>query len=271
MAGARPELSTNDIISRLRALSAEPPGYFNRHSIRIGALDRDIRKVLAVEPADGWMLKAMLGAYLGDEEQVREAYDNFERLHGARTMVANFATAFAGVGLFSEAQRVFRPFIDAKNGELSQDAHIGVTVGLLTTVADQLEAAKAMGMPVLENNALLRSAPSAAKILRSVGISDEDIGLQFDAVGDVLRAHRRMPEQISVHPVDIDGVCTMVSIQFHLRHLSPNDAFQMNVELAEAVDRRNLPVHDSLLVMFAQNPLELHDSSSPEEIPVGSN
>jgi hypothetical protein len=251
MAAAQLQLKTNQLIEQIDALVISSPYYLARDSMAVGRIDRDIRTLLKIDPAGGWTLRAVYSAMVGDEEALRNAFTALSNISQDLTSQINLAGSFATLGYFSEAQGILTSVLNARNGEFSAGCIMASKIGMFSRVANEMKTAPSMKMPIPCMYAGVRDSPLAASILEPRGVSDEEVAAQLDAMGEVLRKHKRPAGQVSMLALDVENVFTGVSIQYHVRMPKEAEVSQMNLELTRIAERRGLQTHNSLVVLFA--------------------
>jgi hypothetical protein len=187
-------------------------------------------------------------AMVGDEAGMREAFRNSFQLGNEEGNRANFAGSLAILGFFSEAQDQLRPILLAESGFLHENLDRGARLGLFQLIAEQLALAKERNMQTSPHTADIDAITVASHVMRQAGLSDADIADQLDLMGLILRRHQIPTPGISYRAVDEPAFRGIV-MQAHIA-VDPATVFALNVELAELMQERGIPVHESLSVIF---------------------
>lgn len=248
MVAAQPKLRTNDLADEIGARYGSAQFYIER-DLAVARLGRQIADVERLDRAAGLALKAHLASYLGDEDGVADAYRSLQRIGHRDVHALNIAMAYGKLGYYSAAQNIIRPFIKAESGLLSEFRDLAYGVGLYHHVHSEFDRAKAMNLE-FANGGPTAAASRIQELLQRAGISDADLAAQMDAIGIVMRRHRRPVRKTSSTPIFYEPESLeMVTIRC-LIEASPTELFQMNVDLAQVAEELGLPTYENLVLTF---------------------
>lgn len=234
----------------MNALAEQSVHYVNRLSFEAATIRRQIEAVTAIDAAQGWALHGMWYAMVGDEASARTAFQSALQLTDDEGSHVNLSGSLAILGHFSEAQAQLAPFLRAEAGYLYKNLERGAQLGLFNLIADQLATLEARKTrPPKESAISGDEIKTASLILREAGLTDAAAGTHLDAMGEVLRRRRMPVPGISYQAVNVPETFVGVTMQAHI----PTDAatvFEMNVELAQLMQDKGVPVHERFVVLF---------------------
>jgi hypothetical protein len=122
----------------------------------------------------------------------------------------------------------------------------GYKAGAIEQAASFIERAREMRIKWDENQ--VQEVMRANAILRHAGISDQQIGRQFDVAGAVLRRHQIRPNgSVLVTSADDLFIGVTYSLAVPVR---AEKAFDMNVELAREEDKASVSKNVAFDVVF---------------------
>jgi hypothetical protein len=235
----------HEVIDRIN-VALDATNYADPNSFEMRWIKRECERVREVEPALGWSLLACYNSMLGDGDEVRRCFQASWRLEKSSCAVANYYANLSNLGYFSEAHQFFTDYGRPEGGMLSQLAE--KTTGSFQRLVSYFDEAEAKGFVTVDATQV--DYRTAARILSQHGISDVEIALHMDAAGAVLRRHRMFYYgDIQIQVSDVEGVFTGITCVFRMR-LSPDEVFDLNVELSK--NERELQVQKSPIfdVMF---------------------
>jgi hypothetical protein len=244
------DLKTNEILRELRERFISTGTYADRNDIAVARIARDISAVARINPNEGFALRAQLASCLGDCEATEEAYVNCVRIPHEDPDLLNIAAAFERLGMFSRAQRIVETLVSATSGNLSLYRDKCYPLGLFQKIATEYQSAENMGLE-FSHGAQNRQGIKAARILADTGISDRMVAEQLDVLGTVLRRHRLIHRQTSFGVLETVGNLQAVVFQIMI-DTSPRPLLAMNLEAVHTAQERQLPVHESLGIMFGK-------------------
>lgn len=221
---------------------ADPNDFFMR------AILRECKRVRDVEPALGWSLLGCYHSLLGEAEQVDRCFKASQDLGHIPVACDNYHTNLTNLGYFSLAHEFFKTRAHPEDGMFTRMAPVGFSSGSIQTFLSFYEKAVAMNieMPTLP----AAKARRASAVLAAAGVSDEDVTRHLDAAGVVLRRHRIFfKEEGEVEIADKPGVFSGVTCIFRL-HRTPDEVFDLNMELAAAEDEMEIEKSPAFDVLF---------------------
>jgi hypothetical protein len=243
--------------------------YADPLSFEMRLLRRECEDVLSVEPFMGWALLGSFFSALGDSHEADRCFSASLRLRNDSVTHVNYYTNLGNLGLFSKAHQYFVEHGRPEQGRFLMMRNFAQTMGSFQTAVAYTREAEAMGIELMEP--LAENCRDAAEILASAGISDEDVVLHMDVVGEVLRRRKMFYHDIAkVRVSNVQGVFVGVTCVLAVA-ASSLEAFEMNMELAQLEREMNVSKHSAFDVIFKPNVTEkltfntdLHDLQSSE-------
>lgn len=233
MALLQPQSKYNEIAALLAKLQTHRR-YTDRSTFEWRKLERDSKALRDAVPAEGWTMLAVTYSLVGDIEEANRCIQAALALPLEIEDAMNCITAYIALGMYSEAQGLFRRIALFQKGMLSKTMPLAAPTGSFHHFMTEVQRAKATGMSIADNSECEVLA-DAAKICHEAQLSDEEVARRLDAAGTVLRNNRLLP-QVRLTAQNIPGVFSGVTISYEV-DLTPAEAFLLNVELAEEEDR----------------------------------
>jgi hypothetical protein len=249
---AKAQPKTFDLIERMNALQRAEPRYIDTDSLGASSrewrlLRRDVQPLFKVDACSAWELTGMYLALGGDREGMERAFERSFAIGISSTNQSNHMINRLNLGLFSQAQQAFAVAGAAEGGSFSKMVVDGLATGAVNMVAGFAERAREMKIE-WDDGGLSDALKAAVAILQRAGVDDAQIGRQLDIAGNILHNHRVRPEVtplITAAPGDFEGVTYRLTVP-----VTPNEAFEMNVELAMAEDEAGLVKDVAFDVVF---------------------
>lgn len=226
MTSAKPHTICNELLGQLEVLfqSDDPPSEFE-----MARLARDANKLLAVDAAGGYTVKAALAALRWDVDSVRLNSDRAVSIDGSTDTRSNAAINLQHVNLFDEAivqAQVAMRIAPADKSLIEQAVDYMVTAGKFSEGAAVVDDAAARGIVIPSD------APNLHATVLAIGIDPDRLVFEMRAAHSVLFQHRVRPRFMKADGVaDPDGGKTLVvHIGFHG---TEDDQLQLECELAQ--------------------------------------
>ncbi|QCP50200.1 hypothetical protein FAZ95_14025 [Trinickia violacea] len=210
-------------------------------------LKREIDALFAVDACSAWELAGMWFALAGDRDGMERAFSKSLALGVSVSNHLNLMVNRLNLGMFSAAQEVYREVGAPEAGVFTTMVQDGITAGAIFTVARFAERAQEMGIEWNDGD-WGSELTKAAAVLRKSGISEEQIARHLDIAGDVLIRHGVRPRvvpAITSAPGFFEGVTYLLTVP-----VTPNEAFDMNIELAMAEDAAGIAKDVAFDVVF---------------------
>jgi hypothetical protein len=249
---AKVQPKTFDLIERMNALQRAEPRYVDSSSLSPSTrewrmLRKDVDQMFKVDACSAWELTGMCLALAGDRDGMERAFENSFALGNSGTNRANHMINRLNLGLFSEAQAAFAIAGAAETGSFTKMAVDGLATGAIHLVANFAERAREMKIE-WDGGGLADDIKAAEAILRGAGVDDAQVGRQLDIAGNILHNHRVRSEvapQVTAMPGVFESVTYLLRVP-----VSPNEAFEMNIELAMAEDEAGIVKDVAFDVVF---------------------
>lgn len=245
-----PEPKTNELIVRLNALSADPriidpAGSDARAQEWRNVLDA-LEPLYKVDAREAWAVYGGLHSAAGDRDQMERGFKNSVKLGWQWHVAHNWMNNRVRLGMLSAAQELYVDCGLPTAGHFTEMLGFGYQAGCIQIAAEFSRKANAMHIPMDERAYAELSA--AADLLKGVGVTDEDVGKHLDIAGEICLKHgfaTRVHVHITHSESFFSGVTFAVAVP-----VSPQEAFDMNIELAEAEEAAGIPKHVECDVVF---------------------
>jgi hypothetical protein len=238
------------IFDRINALQATTSHYFNSSQLTPSvrewrAIKNEIDSLMKIDACAAWEAAGAWKGLTGDVAGTEAAFVNSVRLGNSGSNHEDWMITCLNLGLFSAAQSLYAAIGHPKTGyfTLLED---GYKAGAIGQAASFIERAREMRIKWDENQ--VQEVMQANAILRHAGISDQQIGLQLDVAGVVLRRHQIRPNA-SVLVTSADDFFSGVTYSLAVP-VGAEKAFDMNVELAREEDKAGINKNVAFDVVF---------------------
>lgn len=185
-----PQTIAIETADALNALLRESEKFRNWNDSEVQSLVRMIEKLQKVDARVAFVRFGALAAICGNVNDVFAYYDKALRLPDELETKHEYWTSLGNAGLYSKAQEIGSWLLDPKRGFFPKVWQHAVGLGQILEVWNRLPDAKKT-YPEL-SRVDFASVESAAGIMAANGLSDQDIGLVYDLIGEIQRAHRIM-------------------------------------------------------------------------------
>jgi hypothetical protein len=245
--GIQPQTTENEIIRAANVLQESSPYYLSSSDITWRRLSRQAENLLNSEPAAGWGVLGSLYAIVGNHARMDEAFANSVRVERNRTSIKNWIGNRLNLGFFLSAQELFAAEADPKYGRFSYLFDVGVRACAFQRVTEYFTNAQKMAIDLRMIDP--SGAKAMAKLMEQAGLTDADVARHLDVAGEVLRTHRifAAPAQhLRYMPGVFNGITIVLDVP-----VGQSEAFDMNIELAQAEEENSIRKHVAFDVVFA--------------------
>jgi hypothetical protein len=245
------QAKTTQIFDRINALQATTSRYIN--SSQLTPLVREWREIkneidslIKADACAAWEAAGAWKGLAGDVAGTEIGFANSVRLGNSGSNRENWMISRLNLGLFSGAQSLYAAIGHPESGYFTLLLKDGYNAGAIGQAASFIERAREMRIKWDENQ--VQDIMKADAILRHAGVSDQQIGLQLDVAGTVLRRNQIRPNP-SVLVTSADDCFTGVTYLLAVP-VGAVQAFDMNVELAREEDKAGISKNVAFDVVF---------------------
>lgn len=245
-----PQPKSNELIDRLNVLASVPrvlnPMAMDGRSLEWRRIRDSLEPLFKVDAREAWAVHGALYSVAGDREEMERGFTNSVKLGWEWHIVHNWLNNRVRLGLLSSAQTLFVQYGDPVEGHFSEMARFGLQSGCIQQAAKFSEQAKTMSIQVneLHDSELL----VASKMLAGIGISDADVGMRLDIAGNICLKHG-YHTRVHVHITNASDFFSGVTFALAIP-VTAQEAFDLNVELAEAEEAAGIQKHIECEVVF---------------------
>lgn len=188
MTSQLPATISNDLINETNSLLMNTGHYLDESNLSIKRLLAAAKKLMEANPFESHIVYALIYQICGDVAKVKDHLRIAKNLGDSLT-TSRIATATnINLGFFSEAQQNYKQCGSPKTGNFLISLNAGYSCLSFYQICDFLDEAKKMGIDL--KNVDLETAQKASSILRSAGVSQEELSAMIDIVGEILRENK---------------------------------------------------------------------------------
>jgi hypothetical protein len=209
-------------------------------------IKNEIDSLIKADACAAWEAAGAWKGLAGDVAGTEIGFANSVRLGNSGSNRENWMISRLNLGLFSGAQSLYAAIGHPESGYFTLLLKDGYNAGAIGQAASFIERAREMRIKWDENQ--VQDIMKADAILRHAGVSDQQIGLQLDVAGMVLRRHQIRPNP-SVLVTSADDCFTGVTYLLAVP-VGAVQAFDMNVELAREEDKAGISKNVAFDVVF---------------------
>ncbi|SAL22392.1 hypothetical protein [Caballeronia humi] len=212
------------------------------------AIKREIDALMTVDACSAWELAGAWKGLTGDFDGTEEAFRNSVALGNTGTNEVNWMINRLNLGKFQAGQDIYARVGAPELGQFTLALREGFAAGAIAQAARFIARAEEMQIEwdMEEADDLLQ----AHAILLDAGIPDEQIASQLDVAGTVLRRLRIRPIIVPL-ATSADGLFHGVTYSLTVP-VPALEAFEMNVELAEAENQAGIKKDVAFDVVFEE-------------------
>lgn len=235
--GGRP-LTPCDIQQRMDEHYRDESSYRERDT-HYELFAREIFQIEQESLRDAVMLRAQLSVYVGDDAGLREQLPRLNSVEHEEIDRLHFAAAFAKPGLLGESRQILRPMINYSDGLLAQVTGPAFAAGLIGTVLQEYERASNNGVACAEPHTTCARGVTLA-LMHSLGLHDEQIIPQVDALGSVAHQHKKLLIGTAVSGLSVPG--EFEGLRFYANLMAtPDELVESNLCVAALKEEMGIP------------------------------
>ncbi|SAK52949.1 hypothetical protein AWB78_01276 [Caballeronia calidae] len=214
---AIPQPKTHQIVDRINALQAASPRFIDPSEIsprsrEWRAIRHDIDQLMRVDACAAWELTGSWRGLAGDVEGAEAAFRNSVALGLTDVGRENWMIMRLNLGLFSEAQALYRALGTPSKRDLVAIARYGFLAGAIGRTAELIEETRAAGFAW--NDEWAEQVMTARRIMVETDVTDQQAGRLLDCAGTVLRRHGFRPVVVP-RVLYVEDICR--SVNYSLR------------------------------------------------------
>jgi len=225
---------------------------------------RDIQPLKSERRFEWDGVMGLLYTYVMRFDEAEACLRNSLRLNYDAVTVFNLFHSTLFAGRYGRAQELFIEHGHPNKGSFSKLVPLAMECGAFETLVAYFSEAKKMNLEVPDVQGL---TSSTVRLLTGANLSEKDVARHLEAAGAVLMKHRIRPLAKRILAGD-ENRASLLSVLFHVPG-TPDEVFDLNVELAQMEDEMGIPKHISFDVAFvAGKNADIDDSdilgSTPE-------
>jgi hypothetical protein len=245
-----PKPRASELIDRINTLVADPRSIDPESNDERAFEWRRIRDMLEplfkVDAHEAWAIHGALYGAIGDRVELERGFKNSSRLGWEWHIGHNWINNRIRVGMLSAAQELYAKCGSPTAGHFTQMLGFGFQAGCLHQAAEFSRKAIAMHIQTEDRNYF--DLLGASDMLRDAGITDADVGRHLDIAGNICLKHG-FSSRAQLHITRGGGFFSGVTFALAVP-VSAAEAFDMNVELAEAEHVAGIDKHIECDVVF---------------------
>ncbi|MBX9905932.1 MAG: hypothetical protein K2Y31_16400 [Burkholderiales bacterium] len=182
-----PQTLSSEIVDALNEIIRQSDKFRDWDEPEILNLVRSIYKLQKVDARCAFVRLGSVAAICGRVDDLQAYYAKALLHPGMEETKAEFHTSMGNAGLYSKAQEIGTWLLDPRRGFFPRIWRRAASFGQILEVSDRLVIAKKT-FPELSKEDF-SVIESAATVMRVRGLTDQDIGVVFDLMGEVQRKH----------------------------------------------------------------------------------
>ena len=228
---AIPQPKTHQIVDRINALQAASPRFIDPSEIsplsrEWRAIRHDIGQLMQADACAAWELMGSWRALAGDVDGAEAAFRNSVALGQTDVNRENWMITRLNLGLFSQAQEIYREIGTPRAQDLAFIARYGFLAGAVGQTTRLIEQARTRGFEWDE--AWVLQVKEALSIMSEAEVTDAEIARRLDCAGEVLRRHGWRPV-VAPRVLSVEGVFRGLTYRFAIP-VSLAQAYEMDRE-----------------------------------------
>ncbi|WP_320533639.1 hypothetical protein [Robbsia andropogonis] len=245
-----PQLKTNSLIDRINGLSGgtrfiDPEGgdilATQWHSIH-----DDLVPLFKVAAREAWAVRGALYGLSGNRDEMERSFHASDKLGFDLFTQLNWLHNRARLGMFSKAQDLYLMHCSPEKGQYTTMAGYGFATGSVHTSV--VFAGRAIAMGLIKQEAAHDELQNASELLKSRGISEGEVARHLDIAGNICHKHGYV-SNVAMHVTLAGEFFSGVTYALQIP-ASTSEAFELNMELAEAEESAGIQRHVEYDVVF---------------------
>ncbi|MGV0999635.1 MAG: hypothetical protein ACOYBQ_09935 [Fluviibacter sp.] len=246
----QPQTIAIDLIDKINDQFAHIQVYQDKSSFSIKQLNTEAQKLIHADAKAGWCAKGMVASLCGDMESARYAFNNAAQLGIPDIAKDHWMISAVNLGYFTEGVTLYEEIGAPDKGRFTELANKGILYGAFDTLKRFLDEAKVMELDL--SGLGVDTFNKVISILEKDGTTQQDALRLLDAAGEVLRSRKAFFIGSGPH-FFIDsseyGDSGCAHFQYEVP-FSPNEASEMNFELAEKIAAMPERIPNAFCVSF---------------------
>lgn len=246
----QPQTIATDLIDKINDQFSQIQLYQDKNSFAIKQLDAQSSKLIQADAEAGWYAKGMIASLCGDMDHARYAFKNASQLGNPDAAKDHWMISAINLGYFSEAVTLYEEIGAPNKGRFTELASKGFSYGAFETLKRFLDEAKVMELDL--SGLGVDGFNKVIALLEKDGTTQQDAMRLLDAAGEVLRSRKAFfvgsgPHFFIESSEYGDSGCAHFQYEVPL---SPNEASEMNFELAEKIAAMPERIPNAFCVSF---------------------
>lgn len=160
----------------------------NEKTLHVLRWQREVEAVMRIDSISGSLLYSKIAEAHGDIDGV-EKWCNNARLLNSNEFAEHLIVAYSNLGYASRGLKVFRDYVDISRGNIGSTIRLTSGVGAFQEMVRLLDHVKRGSIDVHESGNL-PEIEEIARLMSSLGMSDDSCASVIDVAGEILRKHR---------------------------------------------------------------------------------
>lgn len=206
-------------------------------------LEREARKLIQTQPADGYDALGTLCVLSGDQNGMRSNYENAIRLSGNLDHRSNYAISLINLGFFSEATKFMGYMEKPEKGFLELGIILNVECARFRRASHLVNQWNTLHPEDIRDPG---SLPRAAKMVEKANIAEDAFLPSLDNIGKVLRDHRLFFNGEPLVDVVSEGSLEEIAFRF-LVVAPPQVVVDLETKMIDRLFESGFDRHDSTI------------------------